>query len=344
MKRTIFTALTLFAFLLGASPASALTIKLGTLAPEGSPWYNIIRDMAQAWKEGTNGKIKVRIYPGGVAGDDPDMVRKMRIGQLHAAVLSAAGLYDIAPETQALQMPMMLASYEELDYVMDRLAPKFEAMLEAKGFKVLSWGDAGWVHFFAQKPVVRPEDLKPLRLFVWSGDTLYVEAWKDAGYRPVPLASTEIHSALQSGLINAFPATPIAALSFQWFGLAKHMTDLKWAPLIGATVISTRKWRRIPDDIKLLLVESAREAGARIRWETRKVGNEAVTVMKKHGLVVHHVPSDVVRDWERSARAGYPKIVGKVVPLALVAEVERLRNEYRASQKGKLHGEAERRR
>ncbi|MFQ5538711.1 MAG: TRAP transporter substrate-binding protein DctP [Gemmatimonadota bacterium] len=329
MKRRV-VAMVMSGLLLATVPASALTIKLGTLAPEGSPWYSIIRDMAEAWKETTGGKIDVRIYPGGVAGDDPDMVRKMRVGQLQAAALSAGGLYDIAPEIQALQMPMMLASYEELDYVMDRLAPKLEAILEANGFKVLNWGDAGWVHFFTQKTVVRPEDLKPLRLFVWSGDTAYVEAWKDAGYRPVPLAGTEIHTALQSGLINAVPTTPLAALSFQWFGLAKHMTDLKWAPLIGATVISARTWRKIPDDVKPLLLQSAREAGARVRRETRKFGDDAVEVMKKHGLVVHRVPPVVVADWERSARGAYPKIVGKVVPAEMVAEVERLRNEYRA--------------
>ncbi|MEE8504045.1 MAG: TRAP transporter substrate-binding protein DctP [candidate division NC10 bacterium] len=332
MKRTIAATLVLSFLSVLGTPALAQTIKLGTLAPEGSPWYNIIRDMAEAWKAGTGGKVRVRIYPGGVAGDDPDMVRKMRIGQLHAAVLSGAGLSNIAQEIMALQMPMMLASYEELDYVRGRLAPKLEAILEAKGFKVLNWGDAGWVHFFTQTPVVRPEDLQPMRLFVWSGDTAFVEAWKDAGYRPVPLAATEIHTALQSGLINALPTTPLAALSFQWFGLAKHMTDLKWAPLIGATVISTRMWRRIPDDVKPLLVESAQKAGARIRGETRKLGEEAVEAMKKYGLVVHHVPPEVAAHWEKKARAGYPKLLGKVVPAALVAEVERLRNEYRASQ------------
>ncbi|MFQ5961385.1 MAG: TRAP transporter substrate-binding protein DctP [Candidatus Methylomirabilales bacterium] len=335
MRRTFLTALALTSLILLEIPVSAQTIKLGTLAPKGSPWHNIIRDMAETWKEGTGGKIRVRIYAGGVAGDDPDMVRKMRIGQLHAAVLSGAGLSDIAQEMTALQMPMMFASYEELDYVRERLAPTLEAILEAKGFKVLNWGDAGWVHFFTKKPVVSPEDLRPLQLFVWSGDTAYVEAWKDAGYHPVPLAATEIHTALQSGLINALPTTALAALSYQWFGLANHMTNLKWGPLIGATVISMTEWRGIPDDVKPLLVQSAQKAGARIREETRKLGADAVEVMKKHGLVVHPVPPEMVAHWEQSARAGYPRLIGKVVPAEMVAEVERLRNEYRALHAGK---------
>ncbi len=320
---------------LSCVPVSAQTIKLATLAPEGSPWYNIIRDMTEAWKNTTAGKVQFRIYPGGVAGDEPDVVRKMRVGQLHAAALSSVGLADIAPEFQALMMPMMFASDEELDYVRDRLESKLEVILEAKGFKVLNWGDAGWVRFFAQRPVVRPDDLKPLRLFVWAGDSTFVEAWKDAGYHPVPLAATEIHTGLQSGLINAFATTPIAALSFQWFGLARNLTDMKWAPLFGATVISTKKWQEVPDHMKPVLLQSARETGSRLRQEVRKLERQAIQVMTKHGLAVHPVPPDIVAHWERSARAAYPRLVGKVVPADMLAEVERLRDEYRAAQAGK---------
>ena len=331
MKRTI---LALIAALLvhGASTAaSARTIKLGTLAPEGSVWHETIRDMAEAWKAAPGADISVVIYAGGVIGDEADMIRKMRIGQLHAAALTGTGLAKIAPEIQALQMPMMFRSDAELDYVRQRLGPRLEAILEAKGFKLLTWGDAGWVHVFAQRPVVYPDDLKPLKLFTWAGDTATLEAWQKAGFRPVPLAATDIHTALQSGLINAFTTTPIAALSFQWFGLAKHMTDLKWAPLIGAIVISTRTWRALPDEAKPHLLGAARAAGARLKQAVPKLGAEAVEVMKKHGLVVHQVPDDAAAAWERGARAGYASLMDVVVPAEMVAEVERLRDAYRAS-------------
>lgn len=331
MIRILLAAFTLQGLLLIAVSASPQMIKLGTLAPTGSPWHTILRDMTEDWRRVTGGKIQFRIYSGGVAGDEPDMVRKLRIGQLHAAVLTGVGLSEITPEIQALQMPLMLHSYAELDYVMDRLAPELELLLEAKGFKVLNWGDAGWVRFFAQKPVVTPEDLKPLKLFAWATDSAYVEAWKDAGYNPVSLAANEIHTGLQSGLINVFVAPPIAALSFQWFGLAKHMTNLKWAPLVGALVISTRTWRELPDEAKPVLLRAARNVGKRLKRAVPKLGDEAVEVMKKHGLVVHQVPDDAAAAWERGARAGYASLVDVVVPAAMVAEVERLRDAYRAS-------------
>ena len=275
--------------------------------------------------------MRVRIYPGGIAGDESDMVRKMRIGQLHAAALTGAGLAGIAQEVQALQMPMMFRSDAELDYVPDRMKPRLDGALAAKGMRVLNWADAGWVYFFTQKPVVSPEDLKPLKLFAWVGETAHISAWRAAGYNPVPLPATEIHTALSSGLINAVPTTPIAALSHQWFGLAKHITDVKWAPLVGATVITNRGWRKIPAALKSRLLKAARDMGMKLRPKLRRLDVEAVTIMKKHGLTVHAVSPRIKAAWEKGARRGYPKLIGKIVPKESVAEAQRLRDAFRAN-------------
>jgi TRAP-type C4-dicarboxylate transport system substrate-binding protein len=320
MKSFLFKALVVAAAVSFAIPAHAATLKLGTLAPKGSPWHKALEDLAAKWAKLSGGKVKLRIYPGGIAGDEPDMVRKMRIGQLHAAALTGAGLARIAQEVQALQMPMMFDSDAELDYVRGKLGAKLEGALLAKGVQVLNWVDAGWIYFFTQKPVVTPEDLKPLKLFSWVGDSAYVEAWRASGYNPVPLPATEIHTALSSGLINAVPTTPLAALANQWFGLAKNMTDMKWAPLVGATVISERAWSRVPKGDRAKLLEAARDMGAGLQPEIRK-----------HGLKVHAVPQAVKAEWVKGARQGYPRLVGKVVPKPIVDEVQRLRDAYRKS-------------
>jgi len=332
MNQLVVVILISVALLLPA-PASGQTIKLATLAPVGSPWHGIVRDMAADWTKVTNGKIQVRIYAGGIAGDEPDMVRKLRVGQLQAALLTGAGLSEITGAIQALQMPMMISSDAELDFLLERMAPKLETLLQARGFKALNWGDAGWVRFFTQTPVVTPDDLKPLKLFAWAGETAYLEAWKDAGFNPVLLPANEIHTGLQAGLINAFVAPPVAALAFQWFGLAKNMTDLRWAPLLGATVMTNAAFNEIPNEAKPLLVKSAANASQRFRNEIRGLSIDAVEVMKKHGLVVHPVPPAVALQWENRARSGYAKIIGRVVPPNMFAEVERLRGEYRAALK-----------
>jgi TRAP-type C4-dicarboxylate transport system substrate-binding protein len=326
---TRFLAAVALAAALAAPAALAETIKLGTLAPAGSPWHEVLVDMGEAWKELSGGRVSLRIYAGGVAGDESDMVRKMRIGQLHAATLSSGGLPDIAPEFRALQLPMLFASYEELDYVRDRIAPLLEEVLEERGFKVLTWGDAGWLRFFTNRPVVRPEDLQDLRLFVWAGNTAFMEAWKSAGFNPVSLSYTDIHTALQSGLLEAVAVPPIIALSHQWFGQLKHMTDLGWVPMVGAIVVGTKTWSRIPEDLRPGLLAAAEDAGRRMRGEIRDFSAEAVTVMQEYGLQVHAVPPETVAEWERRARASYPKLVGTVVPEEMAAAVERLRDEYR---------------
>lgn len=314
-------------------PVFAQTIKLGTVAPDGSPWHRIARDMGDAWSKATTGKIQVRVYPGGVAGDDPDMIRKMRVGQLHAAMLTSVGLAQVVPDVQSLQTPLLLTNDQELDYVKERITPKLELLFEAQGFTVLNWGEAGWVYFFTQKPVIRPEDLKSQKLFVWSGDdTAFRDAWKEAGYSPVPIPVTEILTGLQSGLVNAFVAPPIAALSFQWFALAKNMTDLKWVSLVGATVISSKVWREIPQETQRTLLGSAREISLRYKPEVRRLNETSIGIMKKHGLAVHAVPPDQLARWEATARASYPRLIGKVVSAQMANEVERLRNEYRLSQ------------
>jgi len=314
-----------------APPVSAQVIKLGTIAPDGSPWLDAIRGMAEEWKAATGGTIEFRIYPGGVVGDDPDMVRKMRIGQLQAAALSNTGLYDIAHEMQALQMPMMISSYEELDYVRDRMAPKLEAILESKGFKVLNWGDAGWLYFFSQTPMLKPADLKPMKLWVWAGYPAYVEAWKDAGFHPVELALPDILTGLQAGLINAFPAPPLLALANQWFGVAKNMCDVKWAPAIGATVITLKAWNAIDPAVRAKLLASSRDVGARLSSQVRGLDQEAIDAMVKRGLVVNHVGPEGVAEFEKIAReSAYPKLIGNVVPADIVAEVQKLRDEFRA--------------
>ena len=315
-----------------SQPAPAETLKLGTLAPEGSPWYEAIRDIAEAWKAQSGGDLAIRIYGGGVIGDEPDMVRKMRIGQLHAAALTGVGLTRIAPEVQALVIPMMIRSDEELNYVRTQLHDRLSGLLADRGFVLLSWGDAGWVHFFTQDPVVHPDDLKPMRLFTWAGDDTVVEIYKRCGYHPVPLAATEIHTALQSGLINAFQTTPIAALSFQWFGLAPHMTDLRWAPLIGAVVITKAAWERLPEELRPRFRAAAENAGKRLQAQVRRLGEDAVKVMQQHGLTVHPVPPEIAEVWERTARNCTADILDQLAPVEMVREVERLRDAYRAAQ------------
>jgi len=328
--------LTMSMLLLGClTPAMPQTvIKMGTLAPDGSPWHQALQSMGERWRKISAGQVKLVIYPGGVLGDEPDMVNKMRIGQIQAAGLSGAGLSGIEPGVMALQIPMMFDSYEELDYVRERVAPRLEKMVEARGYVVLNWGDVGWVHFFTTRPASRMGDMRKMKLLTLAGDNDTLELWKANGFRAVPLAATDILTGLQTGLVEAVPNTPLFALLDQSFGIARNMIDVKWAPLIGATVITRRMWDSLPAAQRSDMMKAAREAGVSLRDGIRKMGDEAIVTMQKRRLQVIHADAAALAEWRREAEGVYPKLRGGQVPAELFDEVRKLRDEYRSAAAG----------
>jgi TRAP-type C4-dicarboxylate transport system substrate-binding protein len=309
--------------------AHAETLKLATLAPDGSVWYAALRAMTEDWRRISHGEIDVRIYPGGVAGDDSVMVRKMRVGQLNGAALTGDGMASIAAEMRIFQMPMLIRSDAELDHLRDRLAPELEAIALAQGFKILAWSDVGWVYLFSTMPVADPDAARRARMWTATGDTSWLQALKGAGYKPVALPTTEILSGLQSGLIDAFNTPPVAALSSQWFGLAKNMMDLRWSPFVGAIVVTTRFWDRIPPAQRDALQDAARRATAQARTEVRRFEHDAIGAMQTHGLVVHPVSDANARRFEDEIRAVYPQLVGQSIPTSIYTKAKDCLDEYR---------------
>lgn len=314
--------------------AQPVVVKMATLVPDGSSWHQVLKEVADKWKTLSGGRVVVRLYPGGVAGDDPDVVRKMRLGTLNAGVLTSVGVAEIDKSVYALGIPMMYDSYEEVYYVLEKMRPGLEARLETKGFVVLNWCDGGWVRFFAQKPVAVPDDLRALKLFSWAGDNESVEVWRAAGFNPVPLPSTEIATALQTGLVNALGAPPQVAVITQYYNHAKNMTDLPWQLLLGATIISKGTWEKIPAEMRPGLLEAAREGGRRLQEEIRKSGDRDVEAMRKRGLNVVSVDARARELWRQTAEKMYPRIRGAIVPADAFDEALRYRDEYRKRSGG----------
>jgi TRAP-type C4-dicarboxylate transport system substrate-binding protein len=335
MPRTAALALGLALLYAGPASAQPVLVKMATLVPDGSSWHLILKETADKWRTVSNGTVTVRLYAGGVAGDDPDVVRKMRLGTLNAGVLTSVGVAEIDKSVYALGVPMMYDSYEEVYYVLDKMRPRLEASLESKGFVVLNWADGGWVHFFAQKPVAVPDDLKAMKLFSWAGDATSVDLWKSAGFNPVPLPATEMATALQTGLVNALGCPPQLAVISQYYNYAKNMTALPWQLLLGATVINKTVWDKVPADLKPALLQAAREAGTRLQQEVRKTGDRDIESMRKRGLNVVAVDAKARELWKKTAESLYPRIRGAIVPADAFDEAVRYRDEYRKSKGGR---------
>lgn len=312
----------------GAS-AQVVNVKMATLVPEGSSWHQVLKEVAARWQQISGGKVRVTLFAGGVAGDEPDVVRKMRMGTLQAGVLSAVGVASIDKSVYALGIPMMYSSYEEFYDVLEKMRPHLEGELAKKGFVVLNWADLGWVRFFTKNPVSTPDQLKQQKLFQWAGDNDSLEILKSAGFNPVPLPATELATGLQTGLVNAAGMSPQYAVISQYYNYAKNMTDLNWNVLYGATVIKKDVWDRIPAELHAPLMQAAQDAGAKLRADIRRSGQADIEAMKKRGLNVVPVDAKTREQWVKAAEQAYPRVRGQVVPAEAFDEAMKYRDDYR---------------
>lgn len=332
--RNLGLASAALSFLLPSLAPAQTVIRMGTLAPKGSRWLEILTEMGEEWKKASGGKIELHVYPGGEQGDEPAMVQKMRIKKLQAVALSGAGLSGIDPDVAALQIPLMIENYPELDFIRDRIAQRLEKGLAQRGFLVLNWADAGWVRFFTKKPASRPEEIRQMKLCVLQGDSSTFEIYKKNGFHPVSLAATDILTGLQTGLIDAFQAPALVALSSQWFGAARNMLDINLTPLVGATLIDKSVWDKIPEPVRKQMLESSRKAGIALREEIRKLEANSVGIMQQFGLNVVKASPAAKAEWRAMVDGIYPELRGAVVPADLFDEVKRLREQFRKQHPG----------
>jgi len=328
----LFVLVTVFP---ASAQAPTTTIKLATLVPDGSVWDRILKDSGVKWSQATEGRVTLRIYPGGVAGDEPDMVRKMRIGQIQAAALTTAGLADIDPAFQVFGIPMFYDSYPEMLSVLRKLEPDLKQRLEAKGFVLLHWGHGGWVQFFSKQPIKTLDDLKKAKLFVWAGDDRMVQLWKGKGFQPVALSATDILPGLETGMIDALPTTPLAAMSLQWFRKTPYMVGFGLAPLVGGVVVTKAAWNKISEADRAKLLAISRDAEKRLEIEVPKQDSTAVSEMSKRGLTVVKLAPEQASAWRATAQTFAQTMRGGIVPADMLDRAEQARTEYRSSRGGR---------
>jgi TRAP-type C4-dicarboxylate transport system substrate-binding protein len=310
---------------------SALTIKMGTLIPPGSPWDQNLKILAADWAKLTNGKVILKVYAGGRAGDEPDMLRKLRFNQLQAVGLTMVGLAQIFEGILSPAVPMMIENTDELYYVLNKMKPVIEEEFEKKGFKILFWNVAGWGHIFSRDAVVYPADLRPQKIWVMEGSTDETKAWKQLGFKAVNFSTMDMMVQLQSGGVDAFVSNPLIAASNQWFGIADNMTEFRWAPVYGAFVISRRIWDGIPEEFHEGMLEAGERCAQRMDLDTVKANEEAIEIMKKYGLVINSASRDAIEQWMQFIRRGLDLFVAGKFDIKYFYQAEEYVNEYRRS-------------
>lgn len=288
----------------------SITLKFASPLPEGTDWHRSLQKLAKEWKDVTDGTVRLKIYPGGIAGSEADMVRKMRIGQLDIGVFTAFGLMTMVPETFVVTLPGLIKNDEELNYILGNWVNRFDDRFREEGFEILTWTKTGWAYVFGKKQLRTPADLQKQVLAVDNSQDELASAFKMLGFHVAPVALREILVSLQSGLVTSFYAPPAAAAAFQWFALAPWMTNYRLAPAIGGIVVSKRTWDRIPEQFRYTLKSSISTMSRNSYASIQELNNKALSIMTENGLEVVDISKDETMQWSNTMTNGHSLMVG----------------------------------
>jgi TRAP-type C4-dicarboxylate transport system substrate-binding protein len=314
----------------GPPPAAAQTvIKVALITPEGSTWTNALYALADEVKTRTNGAVVFQIYAGGVSGDETDVLRKMRVNRLHAAGFSGVGLGFLDPEIRILEAPLLYRSYAEVDWIKDRLYDRFATGLEAGGYILLGFAEAGFVYFFATEKMSGPDGFDPLKMWVWEGDPVAQTTLEALGIHAVPLHVSDVNTGLETGMINAFYSPPLAATHFQWYAKVRYMLDYPMVNSTGAFVIKKDIFMQLAPEHRRILRESSRRFCDELIQLSRQENAEARQVLAQSGIVFEQPSADQLARFKEQAGVIYAANIGRLYPRELFDRVQTLLQEYR---------------
>jgi TRAP-type transport system periplasmic protein len=296
-------------------------LRMATLAPNGSSWMRVFEAWNNSLKEKTKGQLEIHFYSGGAAGDERDAVRKMRAGQIDAAAVTTVGLGQIVRSALVLQAPGVCHTYPRIDAVRTKLASEFEQQFDSAGFKLLYWGDAGQGRVFANRPIVTPADMRQTRMWTWRDDPTWQSVLDAAGVNGVPLGLPEVYPALRTNRIDAFPGTSIAAVAFQWFTKATHVTKEPRGIVVGAIVIKKESFQKLAEPLRAALVETSKTAERALTAAIRRDDDRAFDAILKRGVKAVSL-ADNMKAWDEVLKKARLSLVGKLYPADLLKRVE----------------------
>ncbi len=249
----LFSALLFAGAMLAAPGAQAVTLKIATIAPDGTEWMKQMRAGGNEVKARTQGRVKFKFYPGGVMGSDKTVRRKIRIGQLQGGAITGGVLYDVYPDSQIYSLPMLFSNYQEMDYVRARLDKLVKQGLEKGGFVTFGFSEGGFAYIMSKQPIKTLEDFRKRKVWVPEGDIITRTVFEKIGVSPIPLPIADVYTGLQTGLIDTIGAPPIGAIALQWYTQVKYVTDTPLMYLYGVLAIESRAFNRIkPADQKIV--------------------------------------------------------------------------------------------
>lgn len=314
-------------------------IKFAILAPEGSAWMNSVRAIDEDLKKKTDGDLSLKVYAGGSAGDEKDVIRKMKINQLHCAGFTGNGLGEILPMVRILELPMLFKDTKEIDYVTSGLRKRFEKEFEKKGRILLGWAEAGYVYIFSNKKILNLDDMQGIKMWVWEGDILAEESFRALNVSPIPLAFTDVMTALQTNMINAIYTSPIGAIALQWFTKVKYMTNLPLVNASGAILLNKRFYDKLKPEYQKMLREVVNKHLKDLVAKTREDNIESIKVLQENGIEVVDISEMEKEKMLNISKSVWKTLTDKLYPKDLLDETKKLIAQYRGESTEKTDNE-----
>jgi len=331
-KKVVLAAIACFAV---ACPVSAQSvIKFATLAPEGSTWMKVMKTFQADVEKNTAGRVKFKMFAGGVQGDEKDVLRKIRLGQLQSGGFTGVGIGEAAAKLRVMDSPFLFKTSEEVDFINKSYDAEFRKYLEEGGFVLLGWADVGFVYLMTNTPVYAPQDLKKTKMWIWEGDPIAEAAFKYIGISPVPLSITDVMTSLQTGLVNGVYGSPLSVVALQWYSRVKYMFGLPIANAAGAVLVSKKAFDKLsPEDQKILLDLGATHF-ARLSSLSRQDNKSAIATLKKEKITVTEPSSpEVTARFEAMGLEARKSLAGKLFPAELLERIEKSLAAFRAKAK-----------
>jgi TRAP-type C4-dicarboxylate transport system substrate-binding protein len=307
-----------------ATAAETQYLRVATLAPRDSDLAKGFVKLDKSLKDATSGGWGVRLYPGGVAGDEVDVIRKIKIGQMDASSITSVGLSQIVRDTAVLTTPGVIASYRQLEAVQAVMNKEWEASFEKVGFNVVAWGETGQLRWFAKNPLPRPNAIKTMRPWVWPISHTTKEVFHAVGASGVPLGVPEVYGALQTGMADMVISTCVALVSLQWHTNLKFMTKNTFGILVGALLVGSEKWKSMPPDVAKLVQTEITKNRAEDKAEMRKADDRAYQALLKRGYTANEWTGEALTEYQNLALTVQKKLTGRLYSAEMLDRVKKI--------------------
>ncbi len=306
-------------------------LKFATLAPAGTTWVRLLQDWADEVKKESNGRLVFKIYPGGVHGDEPEVLKKIRFGQLQGGAFTGYGIGQIYSPTRVLELPFLFNNIDEIDYVRNRFMPEIEQGYRDNGYELLGWMEVGFVYFFSKTPIDSLDDLKERRIWNWQGDPLGQAFFEASGLSPVPLSIIDVYTSLSTGLIDTVYAPPLGAIAMQWFTKTQYITNVPMANGIGSLVVSRRFFQNLPQDLQKILKRTGTATGEMLVTATRKDNVDGLKTLQDRGMILVEATESLETEslQEIRIRAGESLMKNGYIPEATINRVNQWLQDFR---------------